>query len=141
MPPWLKFLTGLAVAFLIGWLFHGPLGYGEKLTSGLERKAQAVVAETNVPGVTARIEPGSRRVLLSGPADAFQREGQGELKGINDLVSEIEGVSAIQWADEGRHGDFVLPLIVEVLLLILLAYLAGFGLGWLVFGRRRDDHY
>ncbi|WP_158702924.1 hypothetical protein [Allosphingosinicella vermicomposti] len=141
MSGWVKFAIGLAAALLIGWLHHGPLGAGARFVDGLERQAQAAVAQTNVPGVTVRLghDPLSRHATLSGPADAFQREGQGELKGINDWVAEIEGISGYHWADDAGGAPTAMPLLAELLILVAIAYLAGLGLGWLLFGRRRDD--
>lgn len=101
MNPAAKFLIGLAAVLLMGWLHHGPLGNGEALVTGIEAQAKAAVAKTEVPGVDVRLgrDPLSRHATLSGNADPFQREGQGELKGLNDIVGEIEGVSGVSWAD------------------------------------------
>jgi hypothetical protein len=96
-----KFLIGLVAVLLLSWLHHGPLGAGAALIDRLERQAQAAVAQAGVPGVTVRLgrDPLSRRATLAGPADQFQREGQGELKGLNDIVGEIEGISGVDWAN------------------------------------------
>lgn len=138
MNGWLKFLLGLAAVLLVGWIHLGPLGHGTAYVSAVEQRARAVVAETGVPGIEVTLgrDPLSRHATLSGPADAFQREGQGELKGLNDLVAEVEGVSGISWIDEPGEA-FALPLIAELWIWTLVAYLVGLGLGWLVF-RRRD---
>ena len=34
-----------------------------------------------------------------------------------------------------------MPLLVETLILVALAYLIGVGLGWLLFGRRRRGSF
>jgi hypothetical protein len=96
-----KFLIGLAAVLVMGWLHHGPLGGGEALIGRLEREAQAAVVRSEVPGVTVRLsrDPLSRRATLAGPADQFQREGLGELKGLNDIVGEIDGISGVEWAN------------------------------------------
>lgn len=143
MSGWMKFAIGLAAVFLIGWLYHGPLGNGARFIDGLERQAQAAVASTNVPGVSVRLghDPLSRHATLSGTADAFQREGQGELKGINDLVADIPGISGMHWADDAGAKPVVLPLLAELLILVVIAYLAGLGLGWLLFRRRDEGFY
>lgn len=139
---WAKILIGLVAALLAGWIHFGPLGHGEAYVNALEQRARAVVAETGVPGISVSLghDPLTRRATLSGTANAFQREGQGELKGLNDLVREIEGVSGVRWADEAE-GGFVLPLLAEFWIWILIAYLAGLGLGWLIFRRREKDSY
>ena len=96
-----KFMIGLVAALAIGWLHHGPLGHGEALIDRLEREAQAAVARQEVPGVTVTLgrDPLSRRATLAGPADQFQREGQGELPGLSDIVTNIDGVSGVDWAN------------------------------------------
>ena len=100
MTPAVKFLIGLIAVIAMGWIHHGPLGNGEALLRAIEMQAQAAVAKTEVP-VQVRMsrDPLSRVAILSGQADEFQREGQGNLKGINDIVAETEGVSSVQWAD------------------------------------------
>lgn len=38
-------------------------------------------------------------------------------------------------------GDFVMPLLAETLLALVIAYLVGVGVAWLVFGRAKKDSY
>ena len=137
-----KFLIGLAAVILFGWLYHGPLGNGEKLVSQLEAQARAKVAESEVPGVTARLprDPLSRTAILSGPANDLQREGLGSQKGLNALVGEIEGMAGVRWSDEPDTAR-TMPLLIETLAALLLAYLVGLGLAWLLFGRKKDESY
>jgi len=137
MSRWLKFLIGLAAVTGAGWVHHGLLGHGERLIDGMETQAKQAVAATEVPGVEVRLgrEPLTRLASLSGNADAFQREGQGELKGLNDKVRDIEGVSGARWADEGEK--MAIPLFLEALLQLIAAYLIGLGIGRLLFGRRK----
>lgn len=101
MSNWLKFLIGLAAALAMGWISHGPLGRGEALADRLETEAKVVVRAAGVPGVGARIErePLTREIVLRGPADDFQREGQGLFPGINDRVRAVPGVSGIRWEE------------------------------------------
>jgi hypothetical protein len=47
----MKILIGLVVALLIGWVWHGPLGNGERLVAGLEAQARQKVAATELPGI------------------------------------------------------------------------------------------
>ncbi len=142
MSPNAKILVGLAAVLVMAWVCHGPLGVGATFIDRAETEARRVVAETEVPGIEVRLGRGplSRLATLSGPADEFQREGQGELKGLNDLVAEVEGVSDVQWADEGelRRG---VPLILEALIWMMAAYLIGLGLGRLFFGRRKKQSF
>lgn len=99
MPGWAKMLIGLGVALAAGWISHGPLGQGAAFVDGLQTQADAVLARAQVPGVTARFSRGplSRRAILAGPANDFQKEGQGEFPGINDRIAAIPGVSGYRW--------------------------------------------
>jgi hypothetical protein len=96
-----KFLIGLLAVAAMGWLSHGPLGNGEALVSALEARARAVVVASQVSGVDARMQrdPMSREVVLSGPANDYQREGMGQFPGLNDRIREIEGISSLRWAN------------------------------------------
>jgi hypothetical protein len=87
--------------------------------------------------VKLRRDPAARVAVLSGPADEFQRRGQGSLKGLTQLVDEVEGVAAVQWADEPPARQFVVPLLAEGLIPLVLAYLVGLAIAWLI--RRRRD--
>lgn len=141
MAAWLKLLIGLAAALLAGWLVHGPLGQGNAFLDQLQARADAVLREANVPGVAVRFSraPLSRQAILSGPANAFQREGQGLFPGLNDRIGAIPGVSGLRWDDAGSVASTrSMPLLVEIELLALLAYLVGIGLGRLFFRPRRE---
>lgn len=143
MSATLKFLIGLAATMLMGWLAHGPLGRGDALISSLQSEAATAVAATGVEGIDVRVSrrPLARVATLSGPANEFQREGQGSLKGLNDVVGEIDGISSVDWADTPAAQARVVPLLAETLLLLALAYLLGVGLGRLLFGRRKKEGY
>ena len=53
-----------------------------------------MVRAAEVPGVEVRFarDPLSREAILSGPANEFQREGQGQFPGLNDRVGAVPGV-------------------------------------------------
>jgi hypothetical protein len=101
MPRWLKFAIGLTAALLTGWISHGPLGQGEAFVGIMEAQAKAVVREAAVPGVEVRFSrhPLNREAILSGPANEFQREGQGLLPGLNQRVRAVPGVATVRWDD------------------------------------------
>lgn len=143
MSRTLKFIIGLVAVLIMGWLYHGPLGHGAALVNGLEAQAQAAVASTEVPGVTVQLghDPLSRTATLTGQADPFQREGQGELKGLDQLVGDIDGVAGVQWASPPTTQATSIPLLAETLLLIALGYLAGIAIGRLAFGRPEKHGY
>lgn len=141
MSPALKFLIGLALVAALGWIHHGPLGNGEKLIGDLERQAKTVAAATQVPGVDVTLgrDPLSRLATFTGNADSFQREGQGELKGLNDRVRDLEGISGVRWTDEPEKT--AIPLFLEVLAQLLAAYLIGIGIARLLFGRKKREGF
>jgi hypothetical protein len=136
-----KFLIGLFGALLMGWLWHGPGGQGEALVGGIETAAREAVAQAQLPGVTVRLQrdPLSRAATISGPANDLQREGMGSQFGVKDYVRGAEGVGSVRWDDEPSAGR--LPLLAETLILVALAYAIGFGLGALIFGRRRRQSF
>ncbi len=138
MPAFVKLLIGLAAALAAGWVSHGPLGRGEAFVDSLQAQADAVVRSAELPGVTVRFarDPLSRKAMLSGPANDFQREGQGTLLGLNDRIRAVPGVSDIAWDDKERAEE-LMPLIAETEILVALAFLLGLGLGRLFFGGRK----
>jgi hypothetical protein len=101
MSPRVKFLIGLAAALLSGWISHGPLGQGAAFVDRLDAEAKAVIRQSELP-VQVRFErdPLSRRAILSGQADQFQREGLGNFPGIDGRVAAISGVSGVRWEGE-----------------------------------------
>lgn len=141
MPGFAKFLIGLGAALLAGWISHGPLGQGEAYIDSLEARAKAEVREAAVADVDVRFprDPLRREAQLSGPANDFQREGQGLFPGLNDRIRAVPGVDGVRWDDaQGQSGGPRLPLIAETLLLVLGAYLLGVALARLLFRRRRE---
>ena len=136
-----KILIGLAAALLMGWLWHGPAGQGERLVSALERQARAAAADAELPGIAVQMarDPLSRTAVLSGQANDLQREGLGSQMGVMDYVRNVEGIGRVRWDDEPQAGG--LPLLAETLILVGLAYLIGLGLGALIFGRRKRESF
>jgi hypothetical protein len=143
MSARVKFLIGLAAALVAGWIAYAPLGQGAAFIERVEARAKAEVRDAAVPGVEVRLARGPLRrdALLSGPANDFQREGQGLYPGLNDRVLAVPGVGGIVWADSGRAsgGSLIrLPLIVEIELLVLGLFALGVALGRLIFRPRRE---
>jgi hypothetical protein len=136
-----KILIGLIAALLMGWLWHGPGGQGEALIASLESQAKEAAAQTELPGISVRLsrDPLSRTAIVHGPANDLQREGLGSQWGVKDYVRNVPGIAGVRWDDEpGGNG---IPLLAETLLVIGLAYVAGFGLGALIFGRRKRQSF
>jgi hypothetical protein len=143
MPAFVKLLIGLGAALLAGWISHGPLGQGEAFIASLEARSKAEVREAAVAGVDVRFprDPLRREAILSGPANDFQREGQGLFPGLNDRVGAVPGVAGLRWEDaQAQAGPTRLPLIAETLALVAGANLLGVALAWAFF-RRRREHY
>ncbi len=99
MSNWLKLLIGAAAALATGLISHGPLGRGEAFAISLEARVNDEVRKAELPNVTARLErsPLSREVVLTGNTNDFQREGMGQLPGINDRIRAIPGISGLRW--------------------------------------------
>lgn len=123
--------VGAFLTIVLGTLWHGPLGGADRLAVALEQNARTVLVKNDAPaGIDVRIQHGplSRRLILSGPGDDFQR---GEAA---RLVSEIAGVS-----DAGWSRSSAVPLIVEGLATAIIGFLFGLALAYLVDLRRRNN--
>lgn len=86
-------LLGLIAVLGVTAIWHGPLGAGERLATKSEAIARRTLDYYELPMIQARMQrsPLSRRLILSGPADDFQRA---ELVRILD---DINGVIEVQW--------------------------------------------
>lgn len=141
MKAHVKILIGLLAALVMAWLWHGPGGQGEALINSLEQGARTAAAESELPGVSVRMvrDPLSRTAIVSGTANDLQREGLGSQWGVEDYVRNVPGVTRARWDDEkGGNG---LPLLIETMIVVALAYFAGLGLGALIFGRRKRQSF
>ena len=101
MPNAVKLMLGLAAALIVGWVDYGPLGRGEAFIDRLEEGAQRVLASEPVAGVTAHMQrdPLARTVIMSGPADEFQRNGMGSLPGFDGRMLAIPGMGRVEWTN------------------------------------------
>ncbi len=86
-------LLGLAATVGFTALWHGPLGAGERLASQAEAIARARLDRDEMFQVQARLQrsPLSRRLIVSGPADDFQRAE------IIRRLDETPGVLQVRW--------------------------------------------
>jgi hypothetical protein len=119
---------GVALAVAAAGVWHGPLGAADRFAANIDRTARAVLVDWEMGQVQARLARGplTRRLMLSGPADDFQR---GELVRI---MSTIPGVTSATWSSS--RG---LALIVEAGLASLAGFLVGLLLAYLVELHRR----
>jgi hypothetical protein len=87
------FLIGIVATCGSAALWHGPLGAGEQLARQAEASARATLDYYELPMIQAKMQrsPLSRRLVLSGPADDFQRS---ELVRILDSTP---GVLEVRW--------------------------------------------
>lgn len=121
--------VGIAVTLAGAALWHGPLGAAQRLTTTIERDSRATLDFYEMTKVTAHLHRGplTRHVVLTGPADDFQR---------TELVRTIQtlpGVGSAGWMDEAGG----LPLIAEAFTVALGGFLFGLLLAYLVELRRR----
>lgn len=86
-------LLGITAASGFAALWHGPLGAGDRLARQAEISARATLDYYELPMIQAKLQrsPLSRRLVLSGPADDFQRS---ELVRILDSTP---GVLEVRW--------------------------------------------
>ena len=88
-----KLLLGALAAIGIAELWHGPLGAADELQTEVEREARSLLDHYELPQVTARMDdaPLTRRIILNGPADDFQR------RALVERVGELPGVNEVRW--------------------------------------------
>ena len=124
---------GVAATLAATFLWHGPGGAGNRLAGSIDRTMRTTLDHYEMPSVAARIqrEPLTRRLLLDGPADDFQR---GEIKRI---ALDVPGVATAHWAGP-RNPPRALPLIAEVMLMALACFAIGVVLAYIAALRRRS---
>lgn len=86
-------LIGVAAVLATTGLWHGPLGAGDRLAANAETIARRTLDYYELPIIQVHMQRGplARRLILSGPADEFQRA---ELVRILD---DIPGVLEVRW--------------------------------------------
>ena len=149
---WPPFCVGLVLAVIAGaigfrranrnWIFagaavlsiaaaalwHGPLGAADRFAATVDRSVRATLVAEYIPEVSGHLHRGplTRTVLLSGPADDFQRSQ------LVDFIGEVPGVESATWSN-----DSGIPLIVEGAIAAILGFLLGLVLAYLRELRRR----
>jgi hypothetical protein len=85
---------GAAAALAAAALWSGPLGGGDRFAAKTEKAARATLDHLEMTQVGARLEraPLRRRLVLSGPADDFQRAE------LVQILDDIHGVRGVRWA-------------------------------------------
>jgi len=125
----LTLALGFAASVLVAAIWHGPGGGADRFSGKVERDVHELLVHYEMTQVTAHLHHGplTRRVLLSGPADDFQRSE------LVRLMDEIPGVGSARWSPDGGG----IPLIVEGAAVSLVGFLLGLLLAYLVELRRR----
>jgi len=85
--------AGALAVVAVTWTWHSPLGVGERFATDVEARARIQLDHDEMLRVQARFErdPLTRRLVLSGPADDFQRA---EIKRRMEL---LPGVGEAVW--------------------------------------------
>ena len=120
---------GVAVTLGAAGLWHGPFGAADRLAGHIDRMARESLDYYEMQAVTAHVHRGplTRRVILAGPADDFQRSE------LARLLGQVPGSSGASWSG-GSNG---LPLIAEGMLTALAGFLLGTLFAYLIELRRR----
>lgn len=123
-------LAGAAI-LLAAWAWHGPAGTGDRLATTVERQTRQVLVDFEMEPVHAAVVRGPlrRSLVLSGPADDFQRSE------LVRILNDVPGVGEVHWTE--TRGRFILPLLAEVELAALISFGLGLLLAYLLELRRR----
>ena len=94
-------VLGVAAVLAETALWHGPLGAGDRLASKIETHARATLSHLEMTNVSARLErrPLRRRLVLTGPADDFQRAQ------LVQILDDIPGVAGVRWASSPKPSN------------------------------------
>lgn len=124
--------AGIAAALLIAWIWHGPIGTSDRFVSRVEGETRRVLADWEMPTVRAVVarDPVKRTLILSGPADEFQRAE------LVRILNYVPGVGNVRWANSPQ--TFTPPLLVEAELAALISFGIGLVLAYLLELRRRS---
>ena len=89
----LIFTAGVATTLAFAALWHGPLGAGDRLAARADKIARKTLLYYEMSAVSARVarNPLSRTIILSGPADDFQRSE------LVRIMGQVPGINAVAW--------------------------------------------
>ena len=120
---------GAAAAIVIAVLWHGPFGAADRYVAQVERTVRQTIVFNEIQWVTGHVHHGplTRRVILSGRADDFQRSE------LARMIGELPGVSSAQWTPQPGG----VPLIIEGAVIAILGFLFGLLVAYLRELRRR----
>ena len=86
-------VLGIAATLGATAIYHGPMGKGDAFAASIERAARAELDRQEMVQIEARLERGplTRTLVLSGPADDFQREE------LPRIMIRTRGVETVRW--------------------------------------------
>jgi len=121
--------SGAIATVALALVWHGPLGGADRFASRVERAADEALNYYEVPTIHASLHRGplSRRLILAGTADDFQRSE------LPRLFSQLPGVSRAQWGTSPGGP----PLMLEGTAVAILGFLFGLLLAYLIELHRR----
>ncbi len=124
----LALAIGALAAIAFAGIWHGPIGAADRFTAKVESTISEALINNEIPEVSGHLHrsPLTRRAMLSGPADDFQR------REVIRLMHVVPGVESASWSGGGG-----VPLIVEGVIDAVLGYLSGLLVAYLVELRRR----
>ena len=99
------FMLGIAATLAFTGLWHGPLGAGERMAARAELVARRTLDYYELPMIQAKFarQPLARTLVLSGPADNFQRQE------LVRVLNDVPGILAVRW-DPGSLPQEIAPL-------------------------------
>ena len=129
-------VLGIAASLGFGALWHGPLGAGSAIVGRAELLARQTLDHYEMTPVKARFErrPLTRSMILTGPADSFQRAE------IVRILSDVPGVAEVRW-ENSRNDGYDIPLWIEAEFMGLIGFSIGLMLAYLLELRRRARRY
>ena len=87
------FALGIAATLGFAALWQGPLGAGDRFAQRAELISRRTLDYYELPRVEARVDrhPMTRRIILSGPANDFQRAE------LIRILDQVPGVLDVRW--------------------------------------------
>ncbi|MEO6359040.1 MAG: hypothetical protein ABIO43_00515 [Sphingomicrobium sp.] len=127
--------AGCLAVLVVTALWHAPIGAAGRYAALVERQARAELVRLEMTPVQAVLEraPLRRTLLLSGPANDFQRSE------LVRFMGDRPGVSTARWVNPPSGASAWLPLIAEAMVLGIIAFLLGLLLSYLNELRRRSN--
>lgn len=86
-------LIGVVATLTVAELYHGPLGASDRLEQRVEQSVRDELQRNEMVQIRAELKerPLSRTVVLSGPADDFQRSE------LVRVLNQVPGVARVEW--------------------------------------------